>query len=39
MGMSDDFEIAVACGSTQVRIGSALIGERPTMHPPSGSVG
>lgn len=28
MGMSDDFEIAVAEGSTEVRIGSALFGAR-----------
>lgn len=28
MGMSDDFEIAVRCGSTMVRIGSRLFGER-----------
>lgn len=28
MGMSDDFEIAVALGSTEVRIGSALFGAR-----------
>lgn len=28
MGMSDDYEIAVACGSTMVRIGSALFGSR-----------
>lgn len=30
MGMSGDAHIAVACGSTMVRIGSALFGERPT---------
>ena len=29
MGMSDDFPIAVACGSTMVRIGSRLFGPRP----------
>lgn len=29
MGMSDDFEIAVEEGSTMVRLGSALFGERP----------
>ncbi|MCW8308227.1 YggS family pyridoxal phosphate-dependent enzyme [Acidiphilium sp. PA] len=28
IGMSDDFEIAIACGATQVRIGSALFGGR-----------
>ncbi len=31
MGMSDDLEVAVQEGSTQVRIGTALFGERP--HP------
>jgi PLP dependent protein len=29
MGMSGDFEIAVAEGSTMVRLGSAIFGERP----------
>ena len=29
MGMSDDFEDAVAEGATQLRIGSALFGPRP----------
>lgn len=29
MGMSDDFEIAVEEGSTMVRLGSVLFGERP----------
>ena len=28
MGMSDDYRIAIACGSTSVRIGSAIFGER-----------
>lgn len=28
MGMSDDFEIAIACGATSVRVGSALFGAR-----------
>ena len=28
MGMSDDFEVAVGCGSTMVRIGSAVFGPR-----------
>jgi uncharacterized pyridoxal phosphate-containing UPF0001 family protein len=28
MGMSDDFEAAIAEGSTQVRIGTALFGPR-----------
>jgi PLP dependent protein len=30
MGMSDDFESAIAEGATQVRIGSALFGPRPS---------
>ena len=28
MGMSDDFETAIACGATSVRVGSALFGMR-----------
>lgn len=28
MGMSDDFKLAIACGSTSVRIGSAIFGSR-----------
>lgn len=28
IGMSDDFETAIACGATQVRVGSALFGGR-----------
>jgi PLP dependent protein len=31
MGMSDDLEVAVAAGSTMVRIGRALFGERPPV--------
>ena len=31
MGMSDDLEIAVACGSTMVRVGTALFGARPAL--------
>lgn len=30
MGMSDDLEVAVACGSTMVRVGTALFGARPS---------
>ncbi len=30
MGMSDDLEAAVAAGSTMVRVGRALFGDRPT---------
>jgi uncharacterized pyridoxal phosphate-containing UPF0001 family protein len=29
MGMTGDLEVAVQEGSTQVRVGSALFGERP----------
>jgi PLP dependent protein len=29
MGMSDDFEAAIALGATHVRVGSAIFGERP----------
>ena len=29
MGMSEDLEAAIAAGSDQVRIGTALFGERP----------
>jgi pyridoxal phosphate enzyme (YggS family) len=31
MGMSNDFEIAVEEGSTQVRLGTVLLGERPEV--------
>lgn len=30
MGMSDDFEIAIGEGSTMIRVGTALFGERPS---------
>jgi uncharacterized pyridoxal phosphate-containing UPF0001 family protein len=30
MGMSADYELAIECGSTCVRIGTALFGARPT---------
>jgi pyridoxal phosphate enzyme (YggS family) len=33
MGMSQDFELAVACGSTCVRIGTAVFGARPVPVP------
>jgi uncharacterized pyridoxal phosphate-containing UPF0001 family protein len=29
MGMSDDFETAIAFGATHVRVGSAIFGSRP----------
>jgi pyridoxal phosphate enzyme (YggS family) len=31
MGMSDDFEVAVEEGSTVVRVGRAIFGDRPTV--------
>jgi pyridoxal phosphate enzyme (YggS family) len=33
MGMSGDFEVAIACGATHVRVGSAIFGHRPTAPP------
>ena len=33
MGMSGDFEIAIAMGATHVRVGSALFGHRPAASP------
>jgi len=29
MGMSDDFEVAIRMGSTNVRVGSKIFGQRP----------
>jgi len=34
MGMTDDYEIAVAEGATLVRVGRALFGERPRSQAP-----
>jgi len=31
MGMSDDFETAIGFGATEVRVGSAIFGARPTI--------
>jgi hypothetical protein len=28
MGMSGDFPLAIACGSTMIRVGSSIFGER-----------
>lgn len=33
MGMSGDYPLAIAGGSTMVRVGTALFGARPPMHP------
>jgi pyridoxal phosphate enzyme (YggS family) len=30
MGMSADFEAAIRCGATHIRVGSAIFGDRPT---------
>ena len=32
MGMSDDYEAAIACGSTMIRIGTAIFGARDYNH-------
>ena len=34
MGMTDDLEVAVAAGTTMVRVGRALFGERTRSGPP-----
>ena len=36
MGMSADFEAAIAGGATHVRVGTAIFGERPAAPPPGG---
>jgi uncharacterized pyridoxal phosphate-containing UPF0001 family protein len=28
MGMSSDYQLAIACGSTMIRVGSSIFGER-----------
>lgn len=33
MGMTGDLELAIECGSTMVRIGSAIFGDRPPTEP------
>ena len=35
MGMSGDLEVAVAEGSTEVRVGTVLFGERPPRSTPT----
>ena len=37
MGMSDDFEVAVAHGATIVRVGTAIFGARPAPRKPDQS--
>ncbi len=39
LGMSDDLEVALAEGSTMVRVGRALFGDRPTVGPRGGGSG
>ena len=31
MGMTADLELAIECGSTMIRVGSAIFGDRPPM--------
>ena len=38
MGMSGDFEVAVEEGSTLVRVGTAIFGERPGLRPDGGAA-
>ena len=38
MGMSDDYRIAIECGSTMVRIGSTIFGERSSGSTPNYTV-
>ncbi len=38
MGMSADFEIAVAFGATHVRVGTAIFGQRPNLRSPAPTV-
>jgi uncharacterized pyridoxal phosphate-containing UPF0001 family protein len=33
MGMSQDFETAIKCGATEVRVGTAIFGERKDVSP------
>lgn len=37
MGMSGDFPLAITCGSTMVRIGSSIFGERSPLTPEGGN--
>lgn len=37
LGMSNDLDVAIACGSTEVRIGTALFGSRPPKLQKTGS--
>lgn len=38
MGMSNDFEVAIEEGSTMVRVGTAIFGERDYLRRPSGFI-
>ena len=37
MGMSGDYKLAIVCGSTMVRIGSSIFGERSPLTPEGGN--
>ncbi len=37
MGMSGDYQLAIACGSTMVRIGSSIFGKRNPLPPEGGN--
>ena len=37
MGMSGDYPLAISCGSTMVRIGSSIFGERSPLTPEGGN--
>ena len=37
MGMSGDYKLAISCGSTMVRIGSSIFGERSPLTPEGGN--
>ena len=39
MGMSDDFEVAIKTGSTNVRVGSKIFGQRPKKETTTKSPG
>ena len=39
LGMSADLEVAVACGSTMVRVGTDLFGPRPAKSDPTPPAG
>jgi pyridoxal phosphate enzyme (YggS family) len=38
MGMSGDYQLAISCGSTMVRIGSSIFGSRSPLTPEGGTL-